>query len=224
MVGAGLHRGVDLLDRAEPLLVGADRVEQVRHEQAVDDEAGLVLRVDSELAELLAELEAGRERFLVGRHGLDDLEQRHHLSRVEEMEADEPLGPLGRGRLVDHRQRRRVGGEHRAVLDDAVELLPHLELHPEVLGDRLDHEIAVGEVAVVERAVDAAADGLGVGLLHSPLLDGPRELFFDPSDPLVETLLVDLAEHDVVAGLSGDLGDAMAHQARAEHAHLRDLH
>ena len=140
------------------------------------------------------------------------------------MEPDEALRPLGRGRLVDHRERGRVGRERRAVLDDRVELAPHVELHLKVLGDRLDNEVAAAEIVVVERAVDAAADGLGVGLLHSPLLDGPRELFFDPSDPLVETLLVDLAEHDVVAGLSGDLGDAVAHQARTEHAHLRDLH
>ena len=40
-----LHRGVDLLDRADALLVGADRVEHVGHEQPVDDEAGLVLGV-----------------------------------------------------------------------------------------------------------------------------------------------------------------------------------
>ena len=41
--GARLHRLVDLVDRADALLVGADRVEHVRDEQAVDDEAGLVL-------------------------------------------------------------------------------------------------------------------------------------------------------------------------------------
>ena len=44
VVRAALHRRVDLVDRADALLVGADRVEHVRHEQAVDDEAGLVLR------------------------------------------------------------------------------------------------------------------------------------------------------------------------------------
>src|SRR5271166_2697592 len=39
--GAGLHRLVDLVHRAHALLVRADRVEHVRHEQAVDDEARL---------------------------------------------------------------------------------------------------------------------------------------------------------------------------------------
>jgi uncharacterized protein YbjT (DUF2867 family) len=53
--GAGLHRVVDLVDRPDALLVGAHRVEHVRHEQAVDDEARLVLGRDRELALRLRE-------------------------------------------------------------------------------------------------------------------------------------------------------------------------
>ena len=44
------------------LLVGADRVEQVRDQQPVDDEARLVLRVHDRLLQRLAELEALLER------------------------------------------------------------------------------------------------------------------------------------------------------------------
>ena len=100
------------------------------------------------------------------------LDQLHDLGRVEEVEAEEALRPRGGGGLVDHRQRGRVGREHRLGLDDGVHLAPHLELEVEVLGDRLDHEVAVGEVGVVERALDPAAHRVGVVLLEPALLDG----------------------------------------------------
>ena len=140
------------------------------------------------------------------------------------MEADEAVRPLGGHRLVDDRERRRVRGEHRTVLDDPVELAPHVQLHPEVLGYGLDHEVAVAEVAVVERPLDPAAHGVGVVLLHAALLHGAGELLLDPPDAPVEVLLVDLAHHDVPAGLGRDLRDPMSHQPGAEDAHLRDLH
>ena len=140
------------------------------------------------------------------------------------MEADEPLGPLGRGRLLDHRKRRGVGREHGAVLDDLVKRAPHVDLQLEVLGDRLDREVAVGEVDVVERSGDAPAHGVGLGLLDAALLDRAGELLLDAPDALVEAILVDLAQDYLIAGLGGDLRDAVPHQTRSEHAHLRDLH
>ena len=50
-----LHAFVDVLDRAKSFLETADRVEQVRHEQAVDDEAAFVGRGDWFLADRLRE-------------------------------------------------------------------------------------------------------------------------------------------------------------------------
>ena len=112
----------------------------------------------------------------------------------------------------------------RLVLDDPVHLLPHLELLAEVLGDRLDHEVAVGQVAVVGGALDAPAHRVGVGLLQLALLHRAAELLLDLADALVERRLVDLAQHHVVAGLRRHLGDAVAHQARSQHSNLLDLH
>jgi len=169
-------------------------------------------------------LEARLERVLRGSDRADHLEQLHHLDRVEEVEADEALGPLRNGGLRDHRQRRRVGGEHGTVLDDPVDLAPHLDLEVEVLGDGLDHEVAVGEVRVVERAMDAAARLVGGRLLELALLDRARQLLLDLAEPLVERALVGLAHDDVVAGLGRDLGDSVAHQPAADDAHLLDVH
>ena len=71
---AGLHRHVDLADRPDALLERAHAVEQVGDQQAVDDEAGRVLRLDRQLAEPLAELDADGERLVRGRDALDDLD------------------------------------------------------------------------------------------------------------------------------------------------------
>src|SRR4051794_20886145 len=97
VVGASLHRGVDLLDRPDALLVGAHPVEQEGDEQAVDDEAGLVLGLHGELAELLAVVEAGLEGLVAGGHRAHNLEQRHDLHGVEEVKAQEAVGPAGGG-------------------------------------------------------------------------------------------------------------------------------
>ncbi len=108
-------------------------------------------------------------------------------------------------------------------LDDLVHLPPHLELQWQALGDRLDREVAVGEVAVVHGAVNARPDCVGLLLGALALLDRARQLLLDLADALRERRLVHLAQHHLVAGLRGHLGDAVAHQPRSEHAHLLDL-
>ena len=111
------------------------------------------------------------------------------------------------------------------LLDDAVDLLPHLELQAEVLGDRLDHQVAVGEVGVVERALDAAADGVGVAPARAcPSRPRARAASRSCPIPLSSFSCVDLAQDDLVARLRRHLGDSVAHQAAAQHSHLLDLH
>ena len=184
----------------------------------------LSLACDHLLAELLADLEAGRERLVGGGDGLHDLEQRHHLRRVEEMQPEEAIRARGRRGLVDHRERGGVGREPGVLLDDRVDRLPHLELRPEVLADRLDHEVAVGEGAVVGRALDPGADGVGLVALHPALLHGPGKLLLDLADALADLVVVDFAHDDVPARLGADLGDPVAHQATTDDSNLADCH
>ena len=158
-----------------------------------------------------------------GRDRLDDLQQRHHLRRVEEVQAQEALRALGRRRLVDDGERRGVGGEQRLLLDDPVELPPHLELGVEVLGDRLDHQVAVGELGVVERPVDAARSRRPPGTAPSAPSRPRARAASRSCRALVERLLVDLADDDLEARLRRDLGDAVAHQPAAQNADLRDV-
>ena len=67
----------------------------------------LSLRGDGGLAELLADLEAELDGLVAGPLRAHDLEQRHHLGAVEEVEPEEALGPLGRRGLRRPRRARR---------------------------------------------------------------------------------------------------------------------
>src|SRR3954453_5987511 len=61
VVGAGLHRGADRLDRPHPLPVRALPVEQEWDELAVDDQVVLVLGLAGDLAQVAAAVEPGLE-------------------------------------------------------------------------------------------------------------------------------------------------------------------
>src|SRR3954452_12116252 len=223
VVGAGLHRAVDLLDRADALLVAADAVEDVGDQQAVDDEAGRVARRYGQLALRLGERATGLEGLVGGRHRADDLDELHDLRRAEVVQAQEALGAVGHDGLVDDGERRGVRREERLGLDDRRDLLPHRPLELERLGDRLDDEVAPGKVAVVQRPAEAPADRVGVLLRRAALLDRARELRLDPSQPLVQPLLLDLAHDHVVARGGRHLCDPVSHQPGAQDADRLDL-
>ena len=197
--------------RADALFERADRIEHVRNEQAVDDEPSAVSRGDRELALRLRELERRLKRVLAARNAANHLHELHHLRGVEVVKPDEALGALRHRRLVDDRKRGGVGCEHSAVLCERVDLLPHRELDLEILGDGLDHQVAVAELAVVDCAVYARAHPIGVLLRGLSFLDGPRELLLDLAQALLQRHLVDLAHHDLVARLGRHLGDPVPH-------------
>ena len=64
----------------------------------------------------------GRERDVVGRGRADQLDERQHRDRVEEVHADEPLGVVEPGAHRGHGERRRVRGEDAVGRDDALDL------------------------------------------------------------------------------------------------------
>ena len=122
---------------------------------AVDDEPGRVVRANGLLARLLRPLEGGRERGVGALLRADDLDEREQRRRVEEVHADHALRMLGRlGDGMD-RDRRGVRREDRVGPHEAVELGEHLALRLELLDDRLDHEIAVGQVGELGREATA---------------------------------------------------------------------
>src|SRR4029077_21263128 len=114
--------------------------------------------------------------------------------------------------------------EKGVVLDQRIELTPHLELAIEILGDRLDHEIAVGEIRVLERRGDPCQDSVSLRLLHPALLDRPGELLLDLAHALIQLPLIDFADHDVPTLLSADLRDPMPHEPAAQDPDLANRH
>ena len=135
----------------DPLVEEPDALVQRRHEDAVDDEPGRVVRAHGLLARLLGPLKGSVQRLVGARLGPDDLHEREQRRRVEEVHADDALGMLGRlGDRVD-RDRGRVRGENCVRPDDAVELGEDLALRLELLDDRLDHEVALREVGELGR-------------------------------------------------------------------------
>ena len=167
----GLERGA-LLDRVHRL---AEQLGQ----HAVDHEAGRVLGDDRVLAQLLGRDHRGAERDLVRLGRVDDLDERHHRDRVEEVEADQALGVLQlRADLVD-RERRGVGGEDRVVGDVLLDLGEDLLLDAELLEDGLDDPVAVGEVGLVGGAGDERLQPVGLVGVDAPLAEQLVDLAAD---------------------------------------------
>ena len=182
------------------------------------------MAADRRLADALAERERRLERLVRGQLGPDDLDERHQRRRIEEVHADDALRPARRARDLGHGERRRVRGEHGVRPRDPVELGEELLLRPELLDDRLDHEVAVGELADVRGQRQPPDRGVACTRLELALLDLPREEVRDALVRLLPQLGRDLAPDRLDAGLDAELRDARAHGAEADHADFAHLH
>ena len=142
---------------------------------------GRVVAADRMLAELLAERVRRLER-LVGRQlRADDLDERHQRRRVEEVHADDALrASTSRPRSPSPRARRCSSRARRLPRQMPLELGEERLLRRELLDDRLDHEVAVGEVGEVGRQREPPDRGIAGVLLELPLLDLAREEVRDP--------------------------------------------
>ena len=85
----------------------------------------------------------------------------------------------------------------------------------EVLGDRLDHDRAIGEIGHGAHHLDAGHDRLDHLGGDLPLLGGAREHLPDEIDRSRRRFGVGVIQLDAAAALHGDLRDAPAHQPRA---------
>src|SRR5216683_7512738 len=72
---AQLHGVVDIGNRAHAFFIGADGIQQIRHQQAVHDEAGLVAGAHRRLAQAFAKFESGLEGRFAGGDGAHHLDQ-----------------------------------------------------------------------------------------------------------------------------------------------------
>ena len=93
----------------------------------------------------------------------------------------------------------------------------------EVLDDRLDDEIAVGQVGEVGRQGERRERRLADGLRHLLLVDLALEEVSDPVLRLRAELVRDLAADGLVSGFDRELRDPCAHRAKPDDADTSDL-
>ena len=109
--GAVGHRRVEILGRDSAFVEDADAVVQQRDQDPVDDEARRVVAVHRPLARLLRPLVSDPYGIVARTARADDLDERQHGRRVEEVHADDALRMLRRLRDVGDGESRRVRRE-----------------------------------------------------------------------------------------------------------------
>ena len=135
---------------------------EIAEQQRVGDEAGLVAHDHGLLLQPLGQgLDVG-EHIVSSDDGADDLDELLHGGRVEEVHSDDARGLLGRDGDLGHRQGRGVRREDSLLADYRIERSEDLLLERQLLGHRLDDELAGGQLPQVGCIADPAMQGCGV--------------------------------------------------------------
>ncbi len=224
MPGARLHGMVDVGDGAGAHLQQANGAEHVGRQQPIDDETGGILNGDRILAELLAELVQSADGVVRGLEGVDDLDQLHHRGRVEEMQAGHPRPMLADRHQRRHRQRGRVGGQQRLRRHDALQATEQGLLGLQILDDRLDDQIATGDIFFLGRELQQAERGVLVLGGHLAALDHLAERLFQPRTNLVGRARRRLDGDRRDTGLRAHLRHAQTHRTTAHDTDFLDFH
>ncbi len=101
----------------------------------------------------------------------------------------------------------------------SVEVLDDLR----VLENRFHDQVAALEIGIIGRGLDPAEQRIAIGGLGAALHDLVGDQLVRIGLALLRRLDVLVDEHDLQAGLRRDIGDAGAHEARADDADLLEL-
>jgi hypothetical protein len=191
--------------------IGADHTRGIEAARVIDHNRRLLERTHI--------VERCRERRIAGRLADDDFDQHHSLNRREEMNADKARRIADRRRERSDRERRGVRGQDGIGAHGGPRHCIGFGLHLPVLEHGLDDEIAILESGVFVGRLDpleqcvtldsagaAAVDLLGDQPLRLPLAPFGR-------------FPVAVDQNDVDARRGRDIGDAGAHEARADDPH-----
>ena len=121
------------------------------------------------------------------------------------------------------RERRGVGRKDGVGAADPVELGEELPLRGQLLDDRLDHEVAAGQVVEVGGEREPRDRIVARALLELSLLDLAREEVADPVARALAELGRHLAADRVDARLDAELRDPGAHRAEPDDPDAADL-
>ena len=214
--GAVRHRRVERLGRDPRLVQDPDAVVEQRDQDPVDHEPGRVVAGHGDLPHPFDDGKRGRDHVVGRELGAHHLDEGHQRRRVEVVHPDDPLRCRRRRGDLGHRERGGVRRENGVRAADPFQIREERLLGVELLDDRLDHEVAPGEVGEVGRRLQARDRGVVLILGALPLLDLAGEEVADARGRGVAELGTRLAAHDVEPGLDRDLRDPGAHRAEAD--------
>src|SRR5581483_2331131 len=148
----------------------------------------------------------------------------HHRHRIKEVHADDAIGAAGGGRQPGNGNGGGVGSEDDLGVADAVEFAEEVSLDLQLLGGSFNDKVAGLEAGASHGRLDAL-ERL-IALLGGELLlgDFPLQVCGNGRDRAIEEALLDVAQEDAVPGPGKDVGDAIAHGARADNADSLNLH
>ena len=218
------QRLVNLLGCGCALFQGQHRLVEIGHQQPVDQKAGAFLDNDRDLAQLLGELLHGVNGILVGLGAGDDLDQFHHVGRVEKVHPDHPVGPpRGRAHLGDG-QSRRVGSKDGVRRADLVQFAEHLLFDGHHLRHSLDDNVHILEIGVIQGVLDQVQFLLHLALGHFALVHPFLVDALHVPTGQFQLLLINILDHHRQAGKGDHLGNAPAHGPRTDHACFENPH
>jgi hypothetical protein len=140
------HDAIDLIVRGDPLAQQAQSLQRERAGRPVGDEADCVGGTDRLPPHGTRDFVGGRQRPLRRALPGNHLHQPHQRRRIEEVHAANALGQIDVGTDRSHRQGGRVRGQDRLGRADAGQPPEQLALQVQILGRRLDHQLAPAQI------------------------------------------------------------------------------
>ena len=190
---------------------------EVREQNAVDQEAGAVVDDNRGLTHFLGVGNGGGNSLLAGLLATNNLNQRHHVYRVEEVHAAEVFRALQRFGQVGDGDGRGVGGDDGVFSHLTFYFSQHGVLDLRVLDHRFNYQVNFLEVAVGHGRADGV-QRLGHLLgLHAALGYTLAQQLGGFVQTQLDAFLTDVLHQDRRALDRRLVGDAATHDARAQY-------
>ena len=143
------------------------------------------------------------------------------MRRVEEVHSREAIATLDRARELRDRNRRGVGSEDGLLTAKQVGLREEIPLEIEVLGYRFDDQVSLanGGLEIAGKS-DSFGCRVGSGGIDFPLLDPVAQRRLDVRSGGIQRVRLDVVNDGFVTRHRGEIRDAAAHRARADHGDL----
>ena len=224
MTAPELHAVVDVLHGAEPVFEAANRIEQIRHQQAIDDEAAAIGRADRLLADRLHEAhQRSCVSWLVASARITS------TSFINGTGLKKCRPATLSGRFVPAPSSVMQSDD---VFDAMMQFGPTtastcgvgLLLDLDVFDDRFDDEIAILQIGVLRRAGQVAEHGLLLFFGDLALFDAAGQELVDAAESLLQHVLIHFEDDGLEAGRRRHLRDARAHQPATQHTNRLDRH